>query len=310
MTAPYARSRSRILLVAAFLGLWCARLPARPSEASGNPLIHRAVVDGVAVRYLDTAPHLAGTHGRTLLFVHGFCGAGAHFEPLFPLLSGVGRCIAVDLPGCAGSDKPDAPYSVDYFVEFLDSFCRTLGLTRVALVGHSMGGQIAVHFADRFPGRVDRLVLLAPDGLEGEEGVWLAATELGSLLEAGFSRTNRSMVEIALRTVIFGDTAAVRPDVVDSFAEQFETPQGIRALAAITRDVIGHDPVDEVLPRIGQETLLLWGADDRLLRPRWAQKFLRLLPRCELAMLEGCGHELMLEDPQGVAGLVSAFLSR
>jgi pimeloyl-ACP methyl ester carboxylesterase len=153
-------------------------------------------------------------------------------------------------------------------------------------------------------------VLLAPDGLEGEEGVWLAATELGTLLEAGFSRTNRSMIEIALRTVIFGDTTAVRPDVVDSFAEQFDTREGVCALAAITRDVIGHDPVDEVLPRIGQETLLLWGTDDRLLRPRWAQKFLRLLPRCELAMLEGCGHELMLEDPEAVAGLVRAFLSR
>ena len=102
----------------------------------------------------------------------------------------------------------------------------------------------------------------------------------------------------------------MRPEVVDSFAQQFETVEGIRALAAITRDVIGSDPVDGILPAIAHQTLVLWGTEDRLLRPRWAAKYAEALPRCELAWLEGCGHELMLEDPRGVAGLVRAFLAR
>ena len=250
---------SRSLFLAAFLCLGCLGLAAQPAEAQDGALVRWAAVDGIAVRYLDTGPQEETSPRRTILLVHGFCGAGSHFEQLFPFLADAGRCVAVDLPGCAGSEKPDADYSVAYFVSFLDSFCRTLGLTSVILVGHSMGGQIAVHFTRSFPDRVDRLVLLAPDGLAGEEGIWLALTELGPLLEAGFSRTNRSMVEIALRTVIFGDTTAVRPEVVDTFASQLDTVEGIRALAAITRDVIGHDPVDDILPLIPHETLVLWG---------------------------------------------------
>ena len=304
------RFGSRSLFLAAFLCLGCLRLAAQPAEAPDAALVHWAAVDGIAVRYLDTGPQEETSQKRTILLVHGFCGAGSHFQQLFPFLADAGRCVAVDLPGCAGSEKPDADYSVAYFVDFLDSFCRTLKLTRVILVGHSMGGQIAVHFTRSFPDRVDRLVLLAPDGLAGEEGIWLALTELGPLLEAGFSRTNRSMVEILLRTVVFGDTTALRPEVVDTFASQLDTVEGIRALAAITREVIGHDPVDDILPLIPHETLVLWGAEDRLLKPRWAQRYAELLPRAELVMLAGCGHELMMEDPQGAAARIRQFVSR
>lgn len=300
----------RILLLAALLGLCAARIGARPEQTTETVRARWTSVDGIRVRYFDTESPGKPVVGPVLLFVHGYCGSGSHFELLFPLLDDVGRCVAMDMPGCAASEKPDAPYSVSYFVEFLESFCSVLGLDRVVLVGHSMGGQLAVHFAHRYPERVERLVLLAPDGLAGEEGVWLVATELGTFLEAAFSLANRSMVELALRAVIFGEQAAVRPEVVDSFAQQFETAEGIRSLAAITRDVIGSDPVDEILPSIRHDTLVAWGDEDRLLRPRWANIYAAALPRCRLEWLSGCGHELMLEDPRAVAGLIRGFIAR
>ncbi len=303
-------TRWRILLLAALLGLAGPSLGARSVELTEPVAARWMTVDGVRVRYFDSAARGRAADGPVLLFVHGYCGSGSHFGPLFPLLGDAGRCIAVDLPGCAASEKPDVAYSISFFVEFLDSFRRGLALDRVVLVGHSLGGQVAVHYAHRFPQNVEKLVLLAPDGLAGEEGIWLAATQMGSFLEAAFSLTNRSMVELALRAVIFGEQDAVRPEVVDSFAQQFETVEGIRALAAITRDVIGSDPVDGILPAISHQALVLWGTEDRLLRPRWAAKFAEGLPRCELAWMEGCGHELMLEDPRRVAGLIRAFLAR
>jgi abhydrolase domain-containing protein 6 len=290
--------------------LLCLSLPAGTAAALDSARVRWAVVNGIAVRYVDSGLREDTSPARTLLLVHGYCGAGSHFDKVLPLLLDTGRCIAVDLPGCGGSQKPDHPYCTEYFVDFLDAFCRTLALERVILVGHSMGGQVAVHFAYRFPERVDRLVLLAPEGLAGEEGVWLAVTGLGSLLEAGFERANRSMVEIALRAVIFGDSGAVCPEVVDTFAAQLETPEGIHALSTITRDVIGHDSVDAILPRIGQETLVLWGDEDRLLRPSWAPRFAEMLPRGELHLLKGCGHAIMLERPAETAALIKEFLSR
>jgi pimeloyl-ACP methyl ester carboxylesterase len=157
---------------------------------------------------------------------------------------------------------------------------------------------------------VQKLVLVAPDGLAGEEGGWLAVAGFGPLVEAGFTRANRSLVEIALRAVIFHDPAAVGPDVVDSFAETLLTPEGAHALAAITRDVIGHDPVDGLLPEIGQETLVLWGGEDRLLKPRWGLRFAELLPHAELRVIRECGHAPMLEKPAETAALIAEFLSR
>jgi abhydrolase domain-containing protein 6 len=297
-------------------------LAAGPAVGIGDWQEKRVMVDGISIRCLDTG--LPGGEapggeapGPTILFVHGYCGAAANFSPLLACLSaGVGgvsgslRCIAVDLPGCAGSDKPEIPYSTAGFVDFLDSFRRSLGLGRIVLVGHSMGGQICVHFTERFPQAVQKLILIAPDGLAGEEGGWLAVTGLGPLVEAGLMLANRSFVEVALRTVVFSDQALVSPALVDCFAEGLLTPEGVRATAEITRRVIGHDPVDGILPRIRQPTLVIWGAEDRLLKPSWGYRFVALLPEAELFVLSECGHAPMLEKPAETAGLIAAFLSR
>ena len=274
-------------------------------------------VDGVRVRYFDTGVPGDAAAERTILFVHGYCGSAANFAQLCASLAaaegcpcGPSRCVAVDLPGCAGSDKPDVPYSTAWFVDFLQSFRRALGLEDLVLVGHSMGGQICLHYTQRFPHAVEKLILIAPDGLAGEEGGWLALTTLGPLVDAGLMRANRSFVEIALRTVILSDPSFATPALVDCFAEGLLTPEGARATAAITRDVIGHDPVDAILPGIFQKTLVIWGAEDRLLRPSWAPRFVQLLPAAELALVDGCGHEPMIEKPAETAALIAAFLAR
>jgi abhydrolase domain-containing protein 6 len=303
-------ARVSLLVVLALLAL---RFPAGAEGLSAQSL----TVDGIRVRYFDTGVPGDAAAARTILFVHGYCGAAANFSPLLPFLSaGEGgafrslRCIAVDLPGCAGSDKPDIPYSTASLVDFLDSFRQALGLDSIILVGHSMGGQICVHFAERFPQAVQKLILIAPDGLAGEEGGWLAVTGLGPLVEAGLMLANRSFVEIALRAVVFSDQGLVSPALVDCFAEGLLTPEGVRATAEIARGVIGHDPVDGILPRIRQPTLVIWGAEDRLLKPSWGHRFVALLPEAELFVLPGCGHAPMLEKPAETAGLIAAFLSR
>jgi abhydrolase domain-containing protein 6 len=274
-------------------------------------------VDGVRVRYFDTGVAGDAAAGRTILFVHGYCGSASNFTQLCASLAaaeglpcGPSRYVAVDLPGCAGSDKPDVPYSTAWFVNFLESFRLALGLEDLVLVGHSMGGQICLHYTRRFPHAVEKLILIAPDGLAGEEGGWLALTTFGPLVDTGLTLANRSFVEILLRTVIYRDQALVTPALVDCYCEGLLTPEGARATAAITREVIGHDPVDAILPSILQKTLVIWGAEDRLLRPSWAPRFVQLLPAAELALVDGCGHAPMIEKPAETAALIAEFLSR
>ncbi len=123
-------------------------------------------VDGNRIRYLASGPE----GGPVLLMVHGWAGSAEDFRPLFALLPAGTRAVAVDLPGCGFSDKPDAAYDLPYFLDFLHHFCAALGLERFTLLGHSLGGLFAVHFATLWPGMVERLILAAPYGLPGEEG--------------------------------------------------------------------------------------------------------------------------------------------
>src|SRR5512144_3166978 len=143
-------------------------------------------VDGMKIHCLasDAPPKSAG--GRTLLMLHGWSGSAEDFRPLFGLLPPGARAIAVDFPGSGYSDKPDAAYDLEFFLSFLRSLCRALGLDRFVLVGHSMGGQFAAHLVARRPDLVERLILIAPYGLDGQEGIWLTLARWGGFVDFAF----------------------------------------------------------------------------------------------------------------------------
>ncbi len=264
-------------------------------------------VDGMSIHYLDSGPPSSET---TLLFVHGYAGAAANFGTLFPLLSPAARCIAVDLPGCGRSDKPNRGYTISFFVDLLESFRRALGLERFVLAGHSMGGQIALHYVHRYPYPEQRIVLIAPDGLSGEEGMLLPLTELGPLLDLGMMLNNRLFIEIALRNNVLFDPAYARGELLDSTAEGLLSPDGPAVATSIARDAIGHDSVDEILPSVRQEVMIIWGENDKVLTPDWSERFLALLPGAELHLLASCGHMPMIEKAGETAELIAGFIGR
>ena len=132
-----------------------------------------------------------------LLFVHGWCGSAEDFRSLLDALPESYHSVAVDLPGFGLSAKPDAPYDTAYFVSFLRSFTETVGFASFVMVGHSMGGQFAVHYTTRWPEAVQRLILIDPYGLAGEEGWMLPLARLGPLVDLAFALNNRLFIEWA-----------------------------------------------------------------------------------------------------------------
>ena len=109
----------------------------------------------------------AAAPGPLLLMLHGWAGAAADWEPLLAALPDRIHAIAVDLPGCGLSEKPDAAYDMPWFLDMLHGLCAAFQAKQVVLAGHSMGGQIAVHFASRYPDMVEKLILIDPYGLKG-----------------------------------------------------------------------------------------------------------------------------------------------
>jgi abhydrolase domain-containing protein 6 len=271
-------------------------------------------VEGMRIRYVDSgvpAGPDAPAGGRVLLMVHGWSGSAEDFRLLFGLLPTGLRAIAVDLPGSGLSVKPDVSYDLDFFVSFLRSFCITLGLERFVLVGHSMGGQFAAHFVSRWPDAVERLILIAPLGLTGEEGFLLKVARQGGIVDFAFRMNTRLFIRWTLRlNVLYKPSPEKLRIVLESTARSILGRESTRALARTTSRVIGHGHVEALLPRIRQETLVIWGNRDKVLAPHWAENFVALLPHARRTVVADAGHMPMVDKPETTAALMSGFLAR
>ena len=265
-------------------------------------------VAGIRIHFLETG---RPGSGPPLLMIHGWTGSAADWDPLLRALPDRMHAVAVDLPGCGLSEKPDAAYDIPWFLEILHALCRALEAPRIVLAGHSMGGQVAVHFAARYPDMVERLILIDPYGLQGEEGSMLILARLGPVVNIAFALNTRLFIGWGMKAnVLHNAPLTTLRTAVKSTAVSILGREGARAITRITKRVIGRAPVDALLPGIHQDTLLLWGDHDRLLPPRWARTFARRLPRVSVRMIPDAGHMPMLEKPLIVADLIDGFLSR
>ncbi len=264
-------------------------------------------VKGVRIHFLESGN--AREDSPVLLMVHGWAGSAEDWERLLRVLPSHLRSIAVDLPGCGRSDKPDAAYDIPFFLDNLRSFCAELGLSRVVLTGHSMGGQIAVHFTLRYPDMVEKLILIDPYGLKGEEGGLQPLSHLGPVVNLAFLLNTPLFIEWAMRANVFHDPSPeLLRSAVESTAANILGREGARSMSRITKRVIGRGHVDALLPGVSRETLLIWGEHDRLLSPDWAQAFASRLRRASVHRIAGAGHMPMLETPEAVAGLITDFV--
>jgi pimeloyl-ACP methyl ester carboxylesterase len=265
-----------------------------------------ARVDGLFINYYEAGED--PTFSRTILFVHGWGGSAADYLPTMRALAPEFRCIAVDLPGCGYSDKPDIHYTFPYLVDFLEKFTMAIGLKRFTLAGHSLGGQISVYFTREHPDQVENLILIAPDGFSGEEGGYAWLARLGPILDfvSGFS--NRFFVEFFLRMNAFHDPKKMTEEYVESVVETYCFPPSRRTVVRMTQELIGSEPVNDVLPLMKGKVLLLWGADDNVLAPSWSTKFYDKLPYTELHLIPDCGHLPTVEQPELTAGFIRDYL--
>jgi hypothetical protein len=165
-----------------------------------------------------------------------------------------------------------------------------------------------VHFAALHPESVRRLILISPDGLAGEEGGLLALSRLGVLVDAGLALFTRPLIGWILKSSVFFDPSKITEEFVDSVVRTLSHEESRRAVARMAREVVGTDPVGEILPTLAARTLILWGVEDGVLPASWSLKFRDLLPDADLKLIQGCGHMPTVEKPHETALLVLAFL--
>jgi 3-oxoadipate enol-lactonase len=245
-----------------------------------------------------------GGEGPPLLLVHGFGGAAWNFSELAPLLPGK-RLILPDLPGHGGSSPLPAPT----LAGFADMLAQLLD-GPVDVLGHSLGGVVALRLAERHPSLVRRLVLAAPAGISSSTRVAVVTIALTGIILPGRiagRRVGRVARSRRLRNLVFGGFEVANPDLLTERAVH-----GFLRGPTMHTDALGaglalaaDDPRRD-LDRVRCPVLILWGARDKQVPLDDGFEYARRLG-APLRVFADCGHLLIGERPDVCARAVLEF---
>ncbi len=269
----------------------------------------------IKVGNLNTRYWALGDKGTPVLLIHGLGASADIWMYNVEALARQHRVYVPDLVGFGRSDKPGPSFSPFDYTPFLDDFMNLLKIERVSLVGQSLGGGIALHYALQFPQKVNKLVLVDSAGL-GKEVIW--TLRLMSLPWVGelFSYPNRKGVEIFFRLAVL-NRALVTKDFVELYYDIFSRPGFQKFFLMILRQIVDIrgareeilDPIMNNLYKIAQPVLIIWGEKDGVLPIQHGYLGKEKLPHAKLKIMEGCGHIPFFEKSDEFNELVLNFLA-
>lgn len=256
--------------------------------------------------------------GPVVLFIHGILGSQQQWAHLVDKLDDDHRVVLPDLFGHGDSAKPLGDYSLSAHAAAMRDLLDHLGIERVTLVGHSLGGGIAMQFFYLFPERVERLVLVSSGGLGREVNLVLRSATLpgaAQVLSVVASAPVLSRVEALGRgaSKVGWKPGADMGAIWQGFSSLGDS-ESRRAFLATTKAVIdfggqsisAHDHLEGSLPI---PTLIVWGTKDRMIPVSHARSVQESLPDCQVELFEGAGHFPHLDDPDRFARVLRAFIA-
>jgi pimeloyl-ACP methyl ester carboxylesterase len=273
-----------------------------------------AVHQDIHISYMDE-----GKGDTTILFIHGLANYAPVWTHQLAELSKTNRCIAIDLPGNGYSSHGDYPYTMFFYAECVVRFIENMKLKNVVLAGHSMGGQVAIIVALRYPHLLEKLLLIAPAGLEYfaphevmimkgmlNMGTLFYADEwhLESAIEQSFFKTNPESAKIITELKVLMKMKSI---------------QQWRNMS--TAGIIGmlDEQVQPYLSQIQVPTHIIFGAQDALIPnamihlgenpQRIAEKAATQIPNATTAIIPHAGHFVQIEKSAEVNQSILGFIA-
>ncbi len=265
----------------------------------------------------DVAYRQAGS-GPVLVMIHGIAGSSSTWVPVMPLLAERFTVIAPDLLGHGESAKPRGDYSLGAYASGVRDLLGVLGHERATVVGHSLGGGVAMQFAYQFPQMAERLVLIGSGGLGKEVSPLLRALSLPGTeyvlpavlapqIHAVVGSLGRVLGRFGLRADPFlGEVWDAWSRLTDVRAQR----AFIHTIRAVI-DVAGQrvSARDRLYLAHEVPTLIVWGDRDAVIPVEHAHVAHELMPGSRLEVVEGAGHFLPLERPELVDNLLRDFMA-
>jgi pimeloyl-ACP methyl ester carboxylesterase len=278
-----------------------------------TPTLHYRTIHGYRRAY-----RVAGS-GPVILLIHGIGDNSTTWGTVQSKLAQRFTVIAPDLLGHGQSDKPRADYSVAAYANGMRDLLSVLDVERVTVVGHSLGGGVAMQFAYQFPQLVDRLILVGAGGVTKDVNVALRIASMPMGTEA-LALLRLPLVLPALQVVgrvggaVFGSTGLGRdlPDVLRILADLPE-PTASSAFARTLRAVVDwRGQVVTMLDRCylteSVPVQLIWGSQDSVIPVSHAQMAHSAMPGSLLEVFDGSGHFPFHDDPDRFVECVEKFI--
>lgn len=220
-------------------------------------------------------------HAVPVVLVHGFGVSSSYFVPTAERLAAEFAVYAPDLPGHGKSDTPTEPLDIPRLADCLIAWMDALGLQRVSLVGNSMGCQIVVDAAVRYPDRIDKLVLIGP-----------ASDPAGRTVAEQFRRlvAGGPYERPSLHKLLFVDYARMGRRLIPEFRSML------------------RDRIEEKLPRVTHPVMLVRGEKDPIVPQRWVDEAARLVGAERVVVIPRWGHAVNYSAARQLAAAISSFL--
>ena len=301
-----------LLLVCAALvvAYWAPDRPVAELTARWAPPPSQFIaIDGMQVHVRDEGPR---DDPSPILLLHGTSASLHTWEGWAQALRGKHRVISVDLPGFGLTGPfPDGDYRLSHYTRFLGELLDARGVQHAVLAGNSFGGQVAIEMALDQPARVDKLILVDALAYPSDP----ASIPIGFRI-ARMPVLNKLMQYVLPRQVIedslhdvYGDPSKVTPALVDRYFDM-SVRAGNRASLPPRFNYLPTEASAARIPQVGEPTLILWGARDRLIPPENGRRLHRDIAGSQLVMFPGLGHVPQEEDPAATVAAAIEFLGQ
>ncbi len=275
------------------LAAWAYRdIPAGKIEAKyATPASRFISLDGVRLHYRDEG------QGPTLVLIHANWANMIDWDPWVAALADAYRVVRFDMAGfgLTGPD-PSGDYSLERTVSLLDHLVTHLGLERFTLAGASLGGTVAMHYASRYPNRVEQLILASPGALNPRVRGRNTPVELPIVFDWLAVVTPPAIPRALLRSG-FGQPERITPELVERWHDLMLREGNRRAQLERQRQYVSGD-IEGLIGNIQVPTLLMWGKQNKQVPVTLVDEMERLLvrsPRVDKLIYEDAGHQLAQE---------------
>ena len=278
------------------LPLW--QIPIIIKDCNGNDLelgiIMNIVVDGYNICVKTT-----GTGDKTVVILQGWGTDLGVYDSVAGAIDGSRyRVIQFDFPGFGGSDEPKEPWDVDGFADFFCKFMEVMQVKQATLIGHSYGGRVIIKLAAResIPFEITNIILIDSAGV----------LPVRTTAQKWKIRKYKILKKFLNMKLIY----AMFPEVIDDWRSRQGSADYRNATPMMRQCMVKaiNEDLTELLPKIRQEVLLIWGDQDTATPIRDAHIMEEKIPNCGLAVIPGTGHFSFLEKPAQFRGIMEAYL--